>query len=342
MKKRKILIIATLIALLTGCSMKMNIGFKIDKDKKLSFQMLEAMDNEMIDAMINFNSYDDNEDEFNDATDEQIDDATDEQIDDPTDEQNNVEITDEMRWKYLEEAFQNNQEDAKLEKYEKDNFKGFIITKEISNIDDASTSNPADRVDINEETFEFKNLFIKNGDVYKSNLSMKKNEEYSSFSQYETMGAVFDIKFVVTLPNKSISNNADMVSSDGLTLTWDLLKNTSEQKNIDFEFKFGDSSSSSNLITYIGIAALLIIIIIVIILLSQKKSKQKTSKNIEDNTTLKNENIDNYEQISAIKENENVEENTDTQSSNLSEKICPNCGTKVSSHYCENCGHKMD
>ena len=312
-KVKKLLLILGMVGLLTGCTLKMHIGFKIDNNKKISIQTIQAMDNEMIDAMIKFGESN-NEEENND----------------------DIQITDEMRWEYLKKSIidDNEIDESEAEKYEQNNYKGYIITKEIGNIDDYVTESiTEERVNINDDSLDGKKLFIKNNDIYKSNLSIKNDsEEVSSMTQYQSMGAIFDVKFIVTLPNKSISNNADSVSEDGLTLTWDLLKTNA---NIDFEFKFDNNTSKnvdinqkankSNLLLYLGIGGFLIAIAAIIIIILVTKSKKNDSEHVDNHINQNNsESLDN-----SINQNDNKA------------KFCPNCGKEVNTNFCENCGTKM-
>ena len=89
----------------------------------------------------------------------------------------------------------------------------------------------------------------------------------------------------MTLPEKPTSNNADEVSSDGKTLTWNIEKNT----DIEFEFNFKDSDkksdddkkdSDSNLLMYIliGGGALLLIVAVVIIIVVVTSNKKKNGQ----------------------------------------------------------------
>ena len=256
-KLKKLLLLITFVALMTtGCGMKEHIGLKIMSNKEMAVELLMAMDDEMIDAMINMQNtgMDDTEGE--------------DEAEEPAEEATQPAITDEMRWEYVREMIKDiDTEGASVEQYTKDTYKGYLITKKAKSIDEFTKSEASKRTTISDDIEEDSVLFVKKGDVYKSNISFQ-SEELSDTSSYQQYGVLFDVKFIVTLPNKSISNNATSVSDDGLTLTWDLTK----AKDIDFEFKFGSSSSISDYLPFIiGGAALLIIIVIVVILLSKKK-----------------------------------------------------------------------
>lgn len=320
-KVSKLLVLALLFGLLTGCKMREEIGFNIDKNQKLSLRFVYAMDDEMIDAMINSNNSSLTDE---DETTEEVEapnetEATTEETKTPSETSSegvetpseNKTITDEMRWEYLKEsASEDYGEDAKYEKYEADGFKGYIVTKELGNLDDFVASEETERTSITGD-LESKKFFAKTANGYKSIMKLdKSSNDMSSISQYQQMGALFDIKFVITLPNKPISHNATSISEDGLTLTWNLLTLTDE--NIDFEFKFEsnvakkDEATSSNLMLYLGIGGLILLIAIVLLIVFSKK-KDKNIENIPSNDR------DN-EFINAVQSNTNddIDESTNT------------------------------
>ena len=115
-----------------------------------------------------------------------------------------------------------------------------------------------------------------------------RNGSKDSINQAKGYGAVFDLTMTIDLPTKAISNNADKVSSDGRTLTWNL----TEEKDIDFEFEFKKDKKETTstdkedlpLALIIGIAAgvgvllllALVIVIIVIVVVLKKKKTNKT------------------------------------------------------------------
>ena len=73
-------------------------------------------------------------------------------------------------------------------------------------------------------------------------------------TQYSSSMELFEFKFVVSLPVKPVSNNADEVSADGKTLTWDLSKGA---KDIEFKFSFDgakdtEDTKSNSIISTIG------------------------------------------------------------------------------------------
>lgn len=219
----------------------------IKNDKSMDFSVIAAMDKELIDGMLS--------------------------MEDETGEE--IEYTDEQRWYLVDESM--SEEDITSygftkEKYNEGEYYGYKYTKKISNIDDISGT-------ISDFTLEeFQNIsesivFIKDGDKYKANFVMS-SEEQSEETEGYNIG--IEMKFVVTLPNEAISNNATKVSDDGKTLTWNLLDSTSQ--NISFEFSFKD-----NTLLYVGIILGIIVLVSVIaIVFIYKNNKKGTTTNIID------------------------------------------------------------
>lgn len=241
-----------MVLALTGCSMKAEYNMEIREDKSMDFSIIMAMDDELIEGMLSMENMD-------------ISEAGEE----------TEGYTEEEKWAFVESSFEENSEEDektpeelgfKKEKYEVDDYKGFKFVKTIKNIDDIS----GDKANFDLENFEEisdKVVFVKKGNKYKANFVLE-NENEESAAGADVM---FDIQFVVTLPQESISNNADKVSEDGKTLTWNLIDE--QQKNIEFEFEL----ASNNTILIISIAIFAIGLIAVIIVISKNlKSKQQT------------------------------------------------------------------
>lgn len=221
MKKivKTLLIIMTLV-LITGCGLKENVNLKVSSDKKVEFGYKILMDNELIDSIL---SMSDNSLSLDGETGDK------------------KEYTDEERWKYLETENCDAEEGFTCEKVEEGKFKGFFIKKTFDSIDELTGT--GDKINILEmDKLENPTFFKKENEVYTSNFEYNMTEE-NELSEYYTQMDAFIITFEANLPNKSISNNADTVSEDGLTLTWDLSKLTN--KTIDFTFKFDGKSTSS-------------------------------------------------------------------------------------------------
>lgn len=250
-------ILAVLVAavvLLGGCTLKEEFKFKIKEDKNVELSLVMAYDKEMIDGLISMNDSDISKDD----------------------------ITDEMRWAYLEKQNKDQSETdgVKLEKYTQDGWYGYIVTKNIGSIDDLSTEDKnASRVSISADDLDKAKIFIKDGDKYKSNLFVDKNEDdFKQMDSYKSYGAVFNVTMTVDLPNKAISNNATEVTNDGKTLSWNLL----ETENIDFEFQFKKGGVSKTLVTIIAIVVVVIILLVaIVVVIIVAVSAGKKNKTVE-------------------------------------------------------------
>ena len=256
MKKIKNLILAIIMILtLTGCSMKAEYNMEIREDKSMDFSIIMAMDNQLIEGMLSMENME--------GTDESAEPKV---------------YTDEEKWLFLESMFEGDSEDETeegeknpedygftKEKYEVDEFKGFKFVKKINNIDDISGDTANFKLE-NFEEISDKVVFVKSGNKYKASFVLE-NENEESAAGADVM---FDIQFAVTLPQEAISHNADKVSEDGKTLTWNLLDEKSQQ--IDFEF----SLTKNNTMLIIGIAVFAIgLLAVILVIIKSAKSKKK-------------------------------------------------------------------
>ena len=209
-----VLLLAIIMLLFTGCSMKENVGITVSKDKKVSVKIISAMDDEMIDYSIGMSNGDSSEEKT---------------------------YTDDERWAYIDESMKEEEtyKDYSKERYNQDGFKGYVYTMELGSIDDLSTTDSSAQPAFDALSKDSK-LFIKSGNKYSLNLSTGSSEEIEQAKNYSEYGAAFDLKFFVTLPSKAIKNNATTVSDDGLTYTWDLL----QAQNFELEFSLSKSNTA--------------------------------------------------------------------------------------------------
>ena len=228
-----LLIVAALFT--TGCATKAEYGFKITKDKKVSLEVISALDNEYIDGLMSMG------------------------------EDESKEYTDADRWAFLEkDDYDDNAGDFegyKKEKYDKDGFKGYVYTADLGNIDDLIADNN-EATDI-EKIGETKKLFTKKGNSYALNLKLS-DDQQNSMSQYAEM-IVFNAQVKVTLPNKAKSNNATSV--EGNTYIWDLTK----AKTVEIEFDL----NKSNLPMILGVCGGVVVlgaIVCAVVVSKRKKS----------------------------------------------------------------------
>lgn len=191
----------------------------------------------------------------------------------------------------------------RLEEYNQDNYKGFVISKDFENIDDISvgadvTYNVSGLLDgeaNNQEVFAVKKGFLKN--IYTAKFTFSANEENDVSEPDENNSDEFefdddsgisyeldddsdisnglsdsfsqmtngmDLSFNVKLPYKAISNNATTSNNDNKDLSWKL---TSDKvSKIEFSFALYNMTN-----VYIAGGVLLIIVIGFVVLLLKKR-----------------------------------------------------------------------
>ncbi len=257
LKKVFVLFLTTMF--ICGCSMKSEFSMNIKSDKSMDFSVLMAVDDKLMNAMMSMQ---------NSSEDEQ-----------------SKEYTEEEKWKFLESSIseQYSSEGFEKERYEQDEYKGIKLSKKISNIDDIT----GDTINFSFENYaniDKSIVFVKNGDKYKATLTseglVNVGSENSGDNSYDMSDIDYDVKFIVTLPNKPISHNATSVSSDGKTLTWDL-SNANEISNMEFEFSF----QNNNFIIYlvIGVVGAIVIAGVIFIILKRKKNNSNINNSGNQN-----------------------------------------------------------
>lgn len=244
MKKFKLLAIsALLVTLITGCKMKAEYSITISKGSDVKIDVISAMDDEMIDAMMNMgNSSESNNDDSKTHTDKE-------------------------RWEYVEKNSQADEsyQDYKKEKYDKDGYKGYTYSLNLGKIDKLVTKD-TELVDFEKIGKEAK-IFTKKGNVY--SLNVKSSDEDNQQVEQYSSSVGFDLKLKVKLPSKAKSNNATEI--DGTTYIWDLTK----VKDINLSFTLDGKSSDNNVLIIGGICAGAAIVICgCVLVLSKKKNKK--------------------------------------------------------------------
>lgn len=221
MKKiRNLVIAAFALVLLAGCTMKEEFTLKISSDKQVQVAVKMLVDNESVDSMI----------AMSDTT---------------TLEENATAKTytaqDRMNY-FKENSCKTVEEGYTCEPITEGNNTGFVMTSTKTDID--SITGTGDKINIAsyEDAGVDAKLFTKDGDVYSSNLTYQLDQN-AEINSYVDSSESFTFAFTIELPNKSISNNADVVSSDGQTLTWNIDPKTS--KSIEFSFKFDPTNVST-------------------------------------------------------------------------------------------------
>lgn len=145
-----------------------------------------------------------------------------------------------------------------VSEYEDTSYKGLKITKEYDSIDLISSANCSTveltkLLDIDSSEVILFN-YQKTGTLttYKANFTYDLTEKLDSDATTDSEISTDDIdyseyadsmkfKYTISLPKNSkiVSNNADSVSQDGYTLTWNM--KYGEKKNIDFVFTIDDN-----------------------------------------------------------------------------------------------------
>jgi len=234
--KIKLILFLIILFIISGCSFKYETDIEITKDKEFNLVIIDAMDDEMIDEIINM--YYGSEDK----------------------DGNKIEITDTDRWAYLESD--EVEEGITRERYEEDGYKGEKYTYATLSLDTISSTSASEKYDIYSDTdMKESVLFIKDGNKYTSNITANpsSSEYLSPVLEYKDSFKEdsLSIKLVINLPSKALSNNADEVTNRGKTLIWNLTD--LEERDIEFTF---DINADENLIIYVISILTLILLII--------------------------------------------------------------------------------
>ncbi len=268
-RSKKILLLVFGVLLLGGCKAKFETNMSINQDKSMNLKIIEGFDDELINAMMSMNES---------SSLEEIEEVK--------------EYTDEEQRKFLQEnLFKSDEaftsveaEGFIVEEYQDDTYMGYMVTKNIENIDNYVGDNTNFSLS-DYEDFDSKKIFTKDGNVYKGRILFEnaENEEAA-----ETYNIDFEYVFTLTLPNKVISSNATTVSEDGKTLTWNLVNNNISAIEFEFEFPSFLAMIKDNMFIVAGIAIVIILIIVVVITLIITKSK-KNNKNIRNESSVVDE-----------------------------------------------------
>ncbi len=253
---KKLLLLCSVALILSGCAVKGDFKLGINSDKTVDFGVTIAYDDELIEVLMT------NSEEASEE----------------------VEYTEEQKWEFIDSMFDDEEDNSyesagfTSERYQEGDFKGYTYSKNLGDIESVTAENASFNLTDDSQDLASAKFFTKNGDNYVSKITFVPVEETDTY-QIDS-----SFTFTVTLPTKPISHNADNVSEDGKTLTWNLVADS--QKNIDFEFNF---SSFPLIPVIIGVAVLLVIIIIIIVVVTKGK---KGPKNFETQTNeLKTETV---------------------------------------------------
>lgn len=299
-KLKKCLVLLLVVVLIGGCAIKMEYNLKIKNDKSMDVSLIAGYDEEMISALASQDGFI--------SSDTTVTEDGGFSTSFSTQSKNQKILSDEEQWEFLEKNIKDDElaeleeKGFKVAKYEDEKFKGFKYTKSFDNFEKIVVKD-IDFSNDNETSIEEDNnnhIFTRKGLNYKAKIPFKTSSEMSSLNSY------LEYSYVVTLPYKAISHNADIVSNDGKTLTWNF---NSDKEAIEFEFFF----ISKYIIC--GVLLLLIIIIIIIIIRKIIKKKKNINKlNEENNIKINHENIN----LTAEK---NISTFTNNGNFNLNEQI---------------------
>lgn len=285
----KYLCVLSLVFLLSGCY-KINTTMKINKDKSMDFEMIYAIDSNAMDSFSkNFSDLDTTKETI--MSDEKKVDNNDNDLT-SKEENNDQETISKEDFEKLKEAGFNITE---YELNENDHlWKGVKITKHYDNIDDVSKETEKVNAiisgqDTENYTIDDAQFFSKKNGVYKASLVFDFSNEESKDDSIDlsSLQSMFDIKYILILPVKTISNNATNVSEDGQTLTWNL--DVTKKNTVNYEFKDWNSNSIEGILSidnkYLIIGGIILLVIIILIVSKNKKNKDIVPV---DNSTVSN------------------------------------------------------
>lgn len=149
------------------------------------------------------------------------------------------------------------------EDYDKDNYKGYILTKrdvDLENLSEAvankdmASSFPTDKFTVKKNGSKY-TLLWDLSDIYKD------EETTQGFDYLASSGGY--AKFVLKLPKEPISTNAQEISDDGKTLTWNLV-NLGEDRTVEATFQLKSWGPYIGLIAIAGLAVILGVVSVIL------------------------------------------------------------------------------
>ena len=152
-----------------------------------------------------------------------------------------------------------------VEAYSDDKIEGFKAKKHVENLSEISLAEVFGEENV-KEAEENKISIDKKG--LKTYYSQNSTIDLSSME--ESIASIVTSKYTVNLPTKVGQNNADEVSEDGKTLTWNL--KAGEISKIEFEAN--EWMLSSKIIMAIIICVIVILVVILIVKCNKKKKNK--------------------------------------------------------------------
>ena len=164
-----------------------------------------------------------------------------------------------------------------VSEYKEDSYSGVKVTKKYKNIDNISSKNEKEVIltDLLEtDNYDDSQLFkVKKGimsNTYSAHFIFDLSDTDEEYGDYSSYANSMEFKYTLKLPYKVGKNNADSVSSDGKTLTWNV--NFGEKKDIQFTF---DIKNNKFIYAIVGIVGLIVVVIIAVLV---KKNKPNNNK----------------------------------------------------------------
>lgn len=284
-KLKKLIGIILCALLITGCELKYEGQVEIKSDGKMDMSIIMAYDRELISTLIYMEENDDllgseDEDDMSDIPEASIT---------------------KIRT-YLEENKPEEQDGVEVSRYERNGYYGYQMTYEINNIDDVSSKEKVDSSlfeDFNIQDTENTNnnnekkiMFQKEDDTYYANYKLSDTSDSSNGMSANLSRINLSLKYTVTLPTKPIEHNADTVSEDGKTLTWNISSLNEDRDSIKYSFKLKDVVAGAKtdglntemIMLIAGIVIIVIIIVVVLILFARNNKKLDKSLEALDQT----------------------------------------------------------
>lgn len=165
----------------------------------------------------------------------------------------------------------------KIETYSDDKMEGFKAIKHLDNASSLSLSEVFGEENV-KDTDENKISIEKKG----SKVIFSQNAEIDLTSMDESTASVVTMKYTIKLPVKAGENNANEVSEDGKTLTWNL---TAGQVN---KVEFKAEKGGINIIPIIVVVAVIVVACIVFVIIKVVK-KDKKEEPVEEKKEDKKE-----------------------------------------------------
>lgn len=316
----KVLFVAIIAFTLTGC-VKFNATMEISKNGKINYNILYAVNK----SLLNGESLLTDEDKKN--LEEQgfkVEDYADDSMEGVNLTLSNLDInkvsSTDKNVLYDLSGLTDEDKDAKIFYVEKGLFKNKYTAKIKFDTNDSDIGDTDDDSTDGDYSYREDDYTDVDSDYDDSD----DDESFSSddFSQYMSN---MEMKFVVKLPYKAISNNATGVDNDGKNLTWDLTK-TSDLENLEFEFAL---YNTTNIIIFVVLGVVVIGGVIFSVINKKNKGKKETSPvnqgNVNDTVNNTNQNINTFpvENNNVVAAASSVDDNKEVVNNDVSLKNIP-------------------